>query len=145
MGSARHLNILLSLAVVAAATVGCAHTLRIRLVDAGSEQPLAGVETSWREDKIDLLLGAYHNGPTNLQPSTGEGIVTVGKVHPRWVGRFEFTAPGYTQRYGMYSRGGLALGTKTNANIRGERFVLEGPVTTAASSNGTFTVPMSRR
>ena len=141
----RRFGFLLFSAVLAVATVGCAHTLRLRVVDAGCEQPLNGVETSWREDKVDLLLGAYQRGPTNLQPSTKEGLVTVGEIHPKWVGRFKFNYPGYAPLYGIYSGGSLSLGTKTKANVRGERFVLEGPVTSAPSSNGVFTVPMSRR
>ena len=118
-------------AAIALTTAGCTHTLRLKAVDAGSERPLAGVETSWREDKVDLLLGAHHHGATNLQPSTEDGVVVAENVHPKWVSRLELTHAGYAPLYGIYSRGALALGAKTNANVRGERFILEPPVVSA--------------
>jgi hypothetical protein len=124
--------------------VGCAHTMRVKVIDAETGQPVAGVEVCWRQDYQDLLLGSHHYGPTNLPSSTTDGLITLDGLHPKDVSRFIFSHPGYRTVYGIYSGGALTLAEATNAAVPPELFILKGKLITVEPNKGVCVVQMAR-
>ena|SRR5947209_3469949 len=125
--------------------LGCAHTRQIciKVVDAQTRTPLAGVHTTWRQDRSDLFRGPARIGPTNL-PATGPyGIIKVEAMRPgTWCNRFIFVCPGYQKLYGAFEPERLNL-TK-EVDWEGGPFILEQPIVSAAVTNGCFVVPLEK-
>jgi hypothetical protein len=124
---------------------GCVSTIRLKVVDEKTSQPLAGVSTMWREDVYDLIFGRFQTGPTNLPLSSDSGVITIKGVHKRRVGRFILSHPGYATIYGVYSTGyfDLSKGIRPSP-LPQDRFVLEEPTVTVGPSNGCFLVEMPK-
>lgn len=110
-----------------------------------SGQSLTGVETTWRQDRYDLLLGVSHTGPTNLPPSGEDGVITVPGLHETWASCFVFSRPGYATAYGAYCRGALSLAGRINSLHTDTGFILEGPLAVSRATDGLVPVPMKRQ
>jgi hypothetical protein len=123
---------------------GCAHAIRLKVVDAVTSQPLAGVSTVWHEKAYNLLTGRlYQTGPTNLPPSGRDGVITIGGVHKQWSNNLIFSRPGYTTLYGNYNDARLWWTERMTPFPRGG-FKLEKPFTEAVSSNGYLIIRMQK-
>jgi len=131
---------------------GCVSTITLKVVDAATGHPLAGVDTVWRQDSYNLFFGAYHYGPTNLAPSTEDGVIMVDGIHNGDANEFIFSRNGYGTLYGRYLTGGLftqyhasifTLANHTNAVYSQTfGFVLEGPLSNVSPTNGVIVVHM---
>lgn len=133
------------LTAMALVAVGCAHDICFKTVDATTGAPLPGTSGSWRQDRHDIVLGLASYGPTNLPPSGQDGVIHVHGLRRNWTSRFVFTHPGYSNVYGIYSRGGLGLDERVWDAGEGRftgQFTLEGKLATASLSNGCFVVPL---
>jgi hypothetical protein len=138
---------LIVLGPLALVVAGCAHDICLKTVDATTGAPLARTSVSWRQDRHDIVLGLASYGPTNLPPSGEDGVIHVGGLRRNWASRFVFTHPGYSNVYGIYSRGGLGLAERVwdagEGRFKGQ-FTLEGKLATASLSNGCFVVPLPK-
>lgn len=128
--------------------VGCAHTICIKVVDADTKKPLAGVSTWWLQCRQQMFAPIKHEGPTNLPPSGNDGIIKLTRVHRWWVNELAFSCPGYSNVYGIcYLRGEMSLGN-AKSDFPGDflepEFFLQGTVTGASRSDGCYTVPMHK-
>ncbi len=88
-----------------------------------------------------------HEGPTNLPPSSQDGIIDVGRVHRNWQITFIFSRAGYSSVYGVYGVGKLALATNVVYYPPGQfegQFFLDGELKSAVKNDGCFLVPMQR-
>ena len=47
---------------------GHANTVRLKIVDAKTGDPVSGVSAVWREDQDDMMYGTSHLGPMDLPP-----------------------------------------------------------------------------
>lgn len=122
---------------------GCAQTVRFKLVDAVTAKPLAGVNTTWRQDSHDLILGSYQYGPTNLPPSSQDGVVVVKGVYKKKTSRLIFSRNGYATVYAGYSRGVLTRAGSLDPRLRDGEFALSGELTLVPPTNGFITIQMS--
>jgi hypothetical protein len=115
-------------------------------MDSQTKQPLAGVVTTWRQDRSDLFRGPGQIGPTNLSASGQDGMIKIEGVHGgTWSGLLIFSCPGYRKLYGYYRYYGPEyLNLTGNVYDEEKRFVLEQPIVTAAVTNGCFVVPMDK-
>ena len=122
---------------------GCTTTLHFKTVDAHTGQPIAGVSTTYQDHVYDLLLGSFHFGPTNLPPSTGDGVVVVHGVHKRRVSTFDFSRPGYQSVEYAYAGGrfGRENGTNSIVTPSGEVYKLHRWMD-VPPTNGWFVVKM---
>jgi hypothetical protein len=130
---------------------GCAHTVRFKAVDTTTGKPLAGVDTSWRQDSYDLLFGAYHFGPTNLPPSGKDGVIAANGIYKKKVNLFIFSRSGYSTVYGGYYLGGILTrysagcfeqADHTNSIALRRGFIIEEPLTRVSPTNGFIIVRM---
>lgn len=101
--------------------IGCASyftgqskTIRLKIVDSRTGEPVPGASAVWREDEDDLLAGHFQVGPTNLAPTDAGGFITIEPVKEKMTGRLVLSRPGYTTLYGVYSDGSL----ETSDNIQ---------------------------
>ena len=143
----RHLKQLISACSGAALLVGCAHTIRIKVVDAATREPLEGVCTRWLQARHQLFQPLDQEGPTNLPPSGREGTIVIGRLHRGWSSELIFSSPGYSNVYAHYSTGSLSLAGRMKYFAPGplqDQFILEGNVTTADKSNGWFLIEMRK-
>jgi hypothetical protein len=157
------------LGVLALALTGCAlQTIHIRTVDANTGEPLAGVTTEWRQDRLQMFQTIVHSDAIKESPSGYEGMVEVGGVHRNWASTLAFSCPGYLNVYSSYSGGTMTLAKKIvcipfdpanerlhigdeskTANISHamrstDLMALEGESQIAVKSNGWFIVPMQK-
>jgi len=148
----RHTALFIVAVVGVLLVAGCAHTIHFKAVDAATGHPLAGVVTSWRQDSYDLLLGAYHFGPTNLPPSREDGVIVVDGIYKKKVSKFIFSRSGYATVYGGYYMGGIftrysgdsfSRADHTNSVSGWSGFILEEPLTSVSPTNGFIVVRMS--
>jgi len=126
---------------------GCQQTICLRVTDATNNQPLPGVAAVWREDSaINLLTDRWHQtGPTNMPPSSDNGVITITQVHEKWFSRFILSHSGYATTYGIYYRGTLNLAQRIKSEpLPQDIFLLEQPITKVGATNGYFTVPLPR-
>ena len=122
---------------------GCAKTLQIKVVDAASGVPLAGVVTIWKENSDDLLTGRHsQTGPVTLPPTSLDGFIWIDGVHDGWANSLILSKPGYKTLYGNYSSSRMWMTERMRQH--GETIILEEPYTEAARSDSGFTVRMSR-
>jgi len=144
----------LSLVLVAAGlilSIGCASiykghsdSLRLKIIDAKTGDPVPGVSAIWREDLDDLLTGHYQTGPTNLASSNAEGIILIPEVHKKMAGRFILSCPGYHTTYGLYSEGELKVsGEIQPAPIPQDTFTLD-DAQTIGLSDDSFLIRMQK-
>ncbi|EEF61724.1 hypothetical protein Cflav_PD4764 [Pedosphaera parvula Ellin514] len=142
----RFFTLVFLLGIFSSSLIGCAHNRQIciKVVDAQTRTPLAGVQTTWRQDRSDLFRGSAHIAPTNLPPSGPDGIIRV-EAQPgvTWKGSFIFSCPGCQKLYGFYAPKYLNL-AETVDDEDGD-FVLEQPIVSAAVTNGCFIVPMAKK
>ncbi len=124
---------------------GCAQTVQFRAIDAVTGEPLEGVSTSWRQDSHDLVFGSYHYGPTNLPPSSEDGVVVVRGIYTKKTSRFIFSREGYSTVYALYSRRALTKAEGLDPINRDTEFILSGDLTLVTSTNGLITVEMRPR
>ena len=122
---------------------GCASTVTFKAVDAVTNQPLAGVNTVWRMDSIDFLyITRHHFGPTNLPPSTENGVVVVNGPHKYAASRFIFSRDGYAPVYGIYYNDSMACAEHIYPALIGG-FNITAPVSYVSPTNGVIVVRMS--
>jgi hypothetical protein len=123
--------------------VGCTTSLRFKTVDAKTGQPIAGVTTTYEDHAYDLLLGSFHFGPTNLPPSTDDGVVVVRGVHKKRVSTFDFSRQGYRSVQYAYAGGrfGWHDGTNSIVTKSGEVYKLAHWVD-VLPTNGWFVIQM---
>jgi hypothetical protein len=141
---ALNLKLKVLLGIVSLVLTGCGHTIRLKVVDAATKEPLAGVSTLFRQD-YDGYFHLKHEGPTNLPPSGHDGVIAVSGLHRNWYGRFIFSCPGRSNFFGLYSVGSLGLADRIRYMPPGPfegQFILEGTLTSASRSNGCFLIPM---
>jgi hypothetical protein len=124
---------------------GCARTVQFKAVDEATGRPLAGVDTSWRQDSRDSLLGSYHYGPANLPPSKEDGVIVVDGIYRRKLNEFIFSRDGYATVYGIYSRGIFGRADRTNSVSVLRGFIPDGPLTNVPPTNGFIAVQMKRK
>lgn len=126
---------------------GCTSTIQLKVLDANTSQPLAGVSAVWRDDSAyNLLTGSRHQtGPTNLAVSGMDGIITISGVHNNWFGRLTFSRLGYQTNYGIYYHDRLDFSQRIMPSpLPQDLFILEDPRTYASLTNGCFLIPMPR-
>jgi hypothetical protein len=116
--------------------------VRLQAVDSVRREPLAGVETTWRQDKAALPFGVYHAGPTNLPPSGSDGIIELAGVRESWRSSLVFSKAGYATVYGSYGDSELTLAPATNAVATYGPFIIKGPFSVVRPTNGFFIVTM---
>ncbi len=141
------LKSLMGLVQLQLVVTGCAHTVCLKVIDASTGRPLAGVSASWQQTYHGVLHYG-HEGPTNL-PSSGEnGFIKVGKLHRDWSSTFIFTRPGYSNVYGGFtSKGKMLLGEEIRYFPPGRldgQFYLKGRIVSAFLSNQCFVVPLPK-
>jgi hypothetical protein len=134
--------------VGAALLVGCAHSIRVKAVDAITGQPLAGVATEWRQNRHQMFQLIAHTGPIHLSPSDHDGLIEVRPIYRTWSSQFVFSLPGYQNVYGHYSwHRDLVVCTDvsyiTSGQLEGE-FRFEGKMEVASKSNWCFLVRMQK-
>jgi len=137
------LPLLIFSAVAMLFLAGCAHTVRLKVVDVTTGQPLDGVKTIWRQDAYDLLLGERHRGPATIPVSRPDGVITLRGVHEVWITSFTFTRQGFVTLYGVYA--GHVLDVAEHENLTSYAWHpvdLTDPVTRALATNGFILVPM---
>lgn len=123
---------------------GQSGTIRLKVVDAKTGQPLPGASAVWREDLDDLLAGHLQIGPTNLPPSDESGIIVIGGARNKMVGRLILSEPGYSTVYGVYSDGELNVsGEIQPPPIAQDVFTLD-DAQSAGLADGNFVVRMHR-
>ena len=123
---------------------GHADSIRLKVVDAKTGDPVPAVSTVWREDLDDLLTGHYQTGPTNLALSNENGIIVIPEVHKRMAGRLVLSCPGYHTMYGIYSEGQLNVsGEIQPAPIPQDIFTLD-DAQTAGETGGSFVIRMQK-
>jgi len=143
----RRLKQLIAACSGAALLVGCAHTIRIKIVDATTREPLEGVSTRWLQARHQMFQQLKQEGPTNLPPSRQDGTIVVGGLHTWWSSDLIFSCPGYSNVYGQYGSGILCLARRMRYFPPGplqEQFILEGGVRVAEKSSGCFVVEMQK-
>ena len=123
---------------------GQSSTIRLKVVDARTGQPLSGASVVWREDLDDLLAGHLQNGPTNLPPSDESGIIVIGGVRNKMVGRFILSEPGYSTMYGVYSDGELNVSDDIQPPPIDQGVFTLDDAQTAGLADGNFVVRMHR-
>ena len=135
-----------ALTLVSMFVTGCAHTLHLKVVDAKSGEPLAGVSTLWREDSAyNLLTGRRHQTRPNNLMSGQDGLITVNTIHKKWVSRFVFSHVGYATLYGIYTPESLELARGVRPDpLPQDRFILLDPRFLVGPSNGCFLIPMQK-
>jgi hypothetical protein len=131
-----------------AVLAGCAHSIRIKAVDATTGQPLVGVATEWRQNRHQMFQRIAHTAPTNLPPSGQEGLIEVRGIYRTWNSQFVFSLPGYSTVYGHYYSGGdLNLSTQVSripSGLFAGEFYLEGKLEAVGKTNGCFLVRMQK-
>jgi hypothetical protein len=145
---------ILGLALILLAA-GCAHSLRtnliagpaqdvkIRVVDAQTGHPLAGVNANWQQHVYSPRFGEYHFGPTNLPPSGNNGIILVPGIRSNCANRLILARDGYATVYAGYWEGALAYG-ENHSTLDGVE-MLEQPLSLTRQTNGFISVPMRQR
>jgi hypothetical protein len=134
-------------ATAAALLAGCAHSIRLKTVDATTHEPVEGVSVQWVQFKHEMLWRSKQEGPTNLPPSGAGGIVKVKGLHRWWSSDFTFSCVGYSNLYGIYGSGNLSVSAKARHFSHGpfqDQFWLENPLKAAAKSNDCFLVEMRK-
>ena len=127
--------------------MGCAHSIRLKTVDAATHEPLEGVTVQWVQAKHQMFQQLKQEGPTNLPPSGSDGVVKVDGLHRWWSSDFTFSRPGYSNVYGGFGSGKLVLSERMQHFPPGQlqdQFWLTGPMTVAEKSNGCFLVEMRK-
>ena len=132
----------------AAVLAGCAPSIRIKVVDAVTGQPLAGVITEWRQNRHQMFHLIAHTGPINLSPSDRDGLIEVRPIYRTWGSQFVFSYPAHPNIYGHYDwRRDLVVGTNvtyiSSGQLEGE-FSFEAKPEVAVKSNWCFIVRMPR-
>jgi hypothetical protein len=127
---------------------GCAHprTIYFKTVNMATGQPLAGVNATWAQDSYDLVLGVYRYGPTNLPPSSDDGIIVVNGVRKNKGCKFIFSKNGYAKVYGFYRTGDTFARAEhidtTILDPKWDCFIFEGPMTEIFPTNGLIVIQM---
>jgi hypothetical protein len=124
---------------------GSAHTVRLKIVDAKTGDPLSGVSAMWRQDQDDLLYGTSHLGPTDLKPSDVKGELAIPDVREKMTGRLVLDCPGHVTMYGVYSGGSLSLSREIQPPpLPQDLFELDDPQTDDELSDGNLVVRMPK-
>ena len=150
-----HFSVLFASAAVAAGLfllTGCssikygsAHTVRLKIVDAKTGDPLSGVSAMWRQDQDDLLYGASHLGPDSLKPSDDKGELAIPDVREKMAGRLILACPGYVTMYGVYLGDSLSLSREIQPPpLPQDIFELDDPQTDDELSDGRLVVRMPK-
>jgi hypothetical protein len=141
------LTMLLPLLLVAAGCASTPNMLCVKVIDASTRRPLAGVSTSWQQ----YFHGYFHleqEGPMDIPISGNDGLISVGNLHRNWTSIFIFTCPGYSNIYGEYtSRNKMILADKIEyfpAGGLSGQFYLTGNMTSALASNWCFVIPLHK-
>lgn len=143
----RHPKQFIALCAATAFLVGGSHTIRLKVVDAATHQPLEGVSAQWVQARHQMFQELKQEGPTNLPPTGLDGVIKVGGLHRWWSSDFIFSLPGYSNVYGVYGTRGLTLSGRMKHFPPGrlqDQFYLEGNLTVADKSNGCFLVEMQK-
>ena len=123
---------------------GQSDTLRLKIVDAKTGDPVPGVSAVWREDVDNLLFGHFQTGPTSMPPSDKDGFITISGVKDKMVGRLILSCDGYTTEYGVYSDGSLQSSDNIQPPpIPQDLFTLD-DAETDARVNGYFVIRMHK-
>ena len=124
---------------------GQAHNIRLKIVDAKTGDPLAGVSVVWREDREDLIYGNAHLGPIDLAPSDDKGEITIEASHEKMVDRLVLSCAGYVTMYGVYSDGSLNVSREIQPPpLPQDLFELDDPQTDDEINEGSIVVRMPK-
>jgi hypothetical protein len=149
---------------------GCVlKTIKVKMVDASTGQPIAGVTTLWRQDRYQMFETIAHSDLLREPASGPGGIIEIGGIYRNWNQTFVFFCPGYSNAYVAYS-GTMTLADKLDCIPPfgfGDRFELDGrsemktvedraldridlilltgEAQTIVKSNWCFIIPMQRR
>jgi hypothetical protein len=133
--------------VAAGLLMGCAHSIRLKTVNATTHEPLEGVSVQWVQARHQMFQPLKQEGPANLPPSGPGGIVKVDGLHRWWSSDFTFSHPGCSNVYGIYGSGKLTVSDQMQHFPSGplqDQFWLRGHLTVADKSNGCFLVEMQQ-
>jgi hypothetical protein len=119
-------------------------TIHFKAVDEATGRPLAGVNTSWKQDSNDFSSVQFGHDSTNLPPSMEDGEIEVDGLYEDQINRFIFSRNGYATVYGTSEIGGddLIRSDHTNSYSDWSGFILEEPLTSVKPSNGFIVVQM---
>jgi hypothetical protein len=143
----RHLRQFIAICAGATFVVGCAHTISLKVVDATTRQPLAGVSSRWLQYHHPYFSTAKQEGPTYLPPSDSNGVIKVAGMHRWWSSEFIFSQLGYSNVYGYYNTKSLNLADQFCYYPTGsfqDQFILKGDIKIADKTNEFFIVEMQR-
>jgi hypothetical protein len=125
---------------------GCAHNVRIRVLDAQTARPLESVHVYMQEDRHQILEPVKSFGRTNLPPTGPDGVFVIKRTHTWSLIYMTLSRTNYVTCYGNTVTAGpicySELRMLYESGLPEGEFRLVGTVSVAQKSNGFQTILM---